>query len=98
MPLSEQLLRRLPKTDLHVHLDGSMRLPTVLELARDQGVELPAHDLPGLRAAMHIGEISGSLVKYLQAFDVTLQVLQTRDALYRAAYELAEDAAAENVR
>jgi adenosine deaminase len=61
-------------------------------------VELPANDLAGLRAAMHIGEISGSLVKYLQAFDVTLQVLQTREALYRAAYELAEDAARENVR
>jgi adenosine deaminase len=75
-----------------------MRLSTVLELAREQGVELPAHDLPGLRAAMHIGEISGSLVRYLQAFDVTLQVLQTREALYRAAYELAEDAAQENVR
>jgi adenosine deaminase len=97
-PLSLSVFQQLPKTDLHVHLDGSMRLPTVLELARAQGVELPAHDLPGLREAMHIGEISGSLVKYLQAFDVTLQVLQTRDALYRAAYELAEDAARENVR
>jgi adenosine deaminase len=96
LPLS--VFQRLPKTDLHVHLDGSMRLPTVLELGREQGVELPANDLAGLRAAMHIGEISGSLVKYLQAFDVTLQVLQTREALYRAAYELAEDAARENVR
>ena len=96
LPLS--VFQRLPKTDLHVHLDGSMRLSTVLELARDQGVELPSHELQGLRAAMHIGEISGSLVKYLQAFDVTLQVLQTREALYRAAYELAEDAAQENVR
>ena len=52
-PLS--VFQRLPKTDLHVHLDGSMRLPTVLELARDQGIELPAHDLTGLRASMHIG-------------------------------------------
>lgn len=95
-PLS--VFQRLPKTDLHVHLDGSMRLETVLELAREQGIELPATDVAGLRAAMHIGEISGSLVKYLQAFDVTLQVLQTREALYRAAYELAEDAARENVR
>jgi adenosine deaminase len=96
LPLS--VFQRLPKTDLHVHLDGSMRLETVLELGREQGVELPANDLAGLRAAMHIGEISGSLVKYLQAFDVTLKVLQTREGLYRAAYELAEDAAKENVR
>ena len=97
-PLSLAVFERLPKTDLHVHLDGSMRLETVLELAEEQGIELPAIDVPGLRAAMHIGEITGSLVKYLEAFDVTLKVLQTRDALYRAAFELAEDAARENVR
>ncbi|MCX4245250.1 adenosine deaminase [Paraliomyxa miuraensis] len=97
-PLPLSVFQRLPKTDLHVHLDGSMRLETVLELARQQKIELPADDVPGLRAAMHLGEISGSLVKYLEAFDVTLKVLQTREALYRAAYELAEDAAAENVR
>jgi adenosine deaminase len=92
------LFRRLPKTDLHVHLDGSMRLQTVLDLAREQNVALPATDLAGLAAAVHIGENTGSLVKYLEAFDVTLAVLQTADALYRAAYELAQDAAAENVR
>src|SRR4030095_9191659 len=96
LPLS--LFQRLPKTDLHVHLDGSMRLETVLDLAREQGVELPARDLEGLRHAMHVGENTGSLVRYLEAFDITLAVLQTSEALYRAAYELAEDAARENVR
>lgn len=92
------LFEKLPKTDLHVHLDGSMRLGTVLELAREQNETLPADDIEGLRAAMHIGENTGSLVEYLKAFDVTLKVLQTQGALYRAMYELAEDAAAENVR
>jgi adenosine deaminase len=92
------LFQKLPKTDLHVHLDGSMRLETVLELAREQKVELPASDVEGLRQAMHIGQNTGSLVEYLKAFDITLKVLQTKEGLYRAAYELAEDAAAENVR
>jgi adenosine deaminase len=96
--LPYSLFQRLPKTDLHVHLDGSMRLQTVLDLAQEQKVELPARDLDGLRRAMHIGENTGSLVRYLEAFDVTLAVLQNADGLYRAAYELAEDAAAENVR
>ncbi|HWB74381.1 MAG TPA: adenosine deaminase [Nannocystaceae bacterium] len=96
--LPYSLFQRLPKTDLHVHLDGSMRLETVLDLAREQGVELPARDLDGLRRAMHVGETTGSLVRYLEAFDITLAVLQTSEALYRAAYELAEDAARENVR
>ena len=43
-----EVFRALPKTDLHVHLDGSLRLETILELGREQGVELPAIDVPGL--------------------------------------------------
>jgi adenosine deaminase len=96
LPLS--FFQRLPKTDLHVHLDGSLRVETILELASEQGVELPATDVAGLRKALHAGENTGSLVKYLEAFDITLRVMQTDDALYRVAYELAKDAAAENVR
>jgi adenosine deaminase len=96
--LSLELVERLPKTDLHVHLDGSLRLETILQLAEEQGVELPAHDAAGLRAAMHLGENCGTLVEYLRAFDVTLRVMQTEDSLRRIARELAEDAARENVR
>jgi adenosine deaminase len=96
LPLS--FFQRLPKTDLHVHLDGSLRVETILEIAAEQGIELPASDVPGLRKALHAGENTGSLVKYLEAFDITLRVMQTEDALYRVAYELAEDAATENVR
>jgi adenosine deaminase len=96
LPLS--VFQKLPKADLHVHLDGSLRLTTVLELAEQQGVTLPADTPEGLRRAMHCGENTGSLVEYLKAFDVTLSVMQTEDALYRSAYELAADAADENVR
>ncbi|MFZ1864429.1 MAG: adenosine deaminase [Polyangiales bacterium] len=98
MELSLSDIQRLPKTDLHVHLDGSLRLSTMLELAQQQGVSLPADDPQGLAKALHCGEHAGSLVEYLKAFDTTLKVLQTEEALYRAAYELCEDAAAENVR
>jgi adenosine deaminase len=93
-----ELIEKLPKTDLHVHLDGSLRLATILELAERQRVELPAKDPDRLRSAMHLGENCGTLVEYLRAFDVTLRVMQTEDALRRIAYELAEDAARENVR
>jgi adenosine deaminase len=96
LPLS--VFQRLPKTDLHVHLDGSLRLSTMLELAEQQGVKFPADTPDGLRRAMHCGENTGSLLEYLKAFDITLSVLQVEQALYRVAYELAEDAAAENVR
>lgn len=96
LPLS--FFERLPKTDLHVHLDGSLRLTTLIELAQEQGVELPSREPAGLKHALHLGENTGSLVEYLKVFDTTLKVLQTEDALVRVARELAEDAAAENVR
>ncbi|MBS1152003.1 MAG: Adenosine deaminase [Myxococcaceae bacterium] len=98
IPVTEELLKALPKTDLHCHLDGSMRLKTILALAHEQKVKLPSETEDGLARAIHMGEVCKSLEDYLVAFDVTLSVLQTADGLYRAAYELAIDAAAENVK
>ena len=96
--VTEELLRDLPKTDLHCHLDGSLRPATILELAEQQKVKLPADTLEGLQKALHMGGMCDSLEHYLTAFDITLSVLQTPEALYRTAYELACDAADENVR
>jgi len=96
--LSLELIKRLPKTDLHCHLDGSLRLDTVLDLARQQGVKLPTFDRAGLFDMLYAGEHVASLDDYLRAFDITLSVMQREDALERIAYELAEDAHRENVR
>lgn len=96
--VTEDLLRALPKTDLHCHLDGSLRLETILDLAQKQKVKLPADTVDGLKRAMHAGDLCDSLEDYLTAFDVTLSVMQTEESLFRTAYELAMDAAAENVR
>ncbi|HLV64447.1 MAG TPA: adenosine deaminase [Polyangiaceae bacterium] len=93
-----EVFRALPKTDLHVHLDGSLRLETILDIARREKVELPADDVDGLRAAIGCGREFGSLTEYLRGFDITLRVMQTEEALERIAFELAEDAHAENVR
>ena len=101
MPTEEiplELIQRLPKTDLHCHLDGSVRLDTVLELARRDNVKLPTFDRGELRRLLVAGEHVGSLDDYLRAFDITLSVMQTEDALERCAYELAHDAWHENVR
>src|SRR5574341_1856844 len=97
-PVTEALVRALPKTDLHCHLDGSLRLTTILELAREEKVKLPADTPEGLAKAIHAGQNCDSLEDYLTAFDVTLAVLQTEESLRRVAYELAMDCAAENVR
>ncbi|MCS6914280.1 MAG: adenosine deaminase [Myxococcales bacterium] len=98
MALTLEFIEKLPKTDLHCHLDGSLRLRTILELAEQQKVKLPADDEEGLFRHVYAGNVARSLEEYLKAFDITLAVLQTEEALYRAAYELAEDCARENVR
>ena len=93
-----ELLRALPKTDLHVHLDGSLRPSTLLELAEEQDAKLPFRSPRELSRAFGRLASGVSLPEYLKAFDWTLQVLQDRASLERVAFELAEDAHAENVR
>lgn len=97
MRASRELLRQIPKADLHVHLDGSLRAETLIELAREYGRPLPANEPEALRDHMHVRD-ARNLVDYLARFETTLSVLQTADALERVTYELAEDAARENVR
>jgi adenosine deaminase len=96
--IPRELIQRLPKTDLHCHLDGSLRLDTVLDLARTQGVKLPTFDRGELQRMLAAGDHVTSLDDYLRAFDITLSVMQVEDALERCAYELAADAWSENVR
>ncbi len=96
-PVTRELLARLPKTDLHVHLDGSVRPETLIELADAYGKELPTRDPDALREYMHVQDAT-NLVDYLARFDITLRVMQRSEALERIAYELAEDAAREHVR
>jgi adenosine deaminase len=95
--LSKDTLRRWPKAELHVHLDGSLRPATMLELAAAQGIPLPADTPAGLMRALS-GRHPTSLEDYLTRYDLTLSVMQTAAALERIAYEFLLDSAAEQVR
>jgi len=100
MKISREFIRKLPKTDLHVHLDGSLRLETVRELAA-RGVDPgdgPRYSAQEIEQTLVPGRDYGSLAEYLKDFEITLSLMQTPQSLKRIAYELAEDCAAENIR
>ncbi len=89
-------IRELPKFDLHVHLDGSMRPSTVRELVRALPEDRKLATTLDIERALFPPQRC-TLEEYLKAFEITVAVLQSKAALERAAYELCEDAAKENV-
>ncbi|MEX2399663.1 MAG: adenosine deaminase, partial [Rhodothermales bacterium] len=98
--LSRQAIKTWPKAELHCHLDGSLRLDTMLDFARGQGRSalLPSTDREELLNILLQIDASENLEAYLSWFQYTLPLMQTRAALARSAYELAADCAEENVR
>jgi adenosine deaminase len=97
LELIEEFVRAIPKTDLHVHLDGSLRLGTLLQLARSRKVALPSWTESGLRETVFKDHYA-DLNEYLQGFRYTTAVMQDPEAMEQIAFELAMDNFAEGVR
>jgi adenosine deaminase len=90
-------LKGLPKVSLHDHLDGGLRPATIIELAEAAGHTLPSTDPVALGEWFRESADSGSLVRYLETFDHTIAVMQTKEGLFRVAKEFVEDLADDGV-
>ncbi|WP_245523208.1 adenosine deaminase [Parasphaerochaeta coccoides] len=95
--VTREIIHKAPKVELHDHLDGGLRPATVLELAKEYNVSIPADNADALAEWFVLGSKRKSLSLYLETFEVTVSVLQTMEALRRAACEAMEDLAADNV-
>ena len=87
----------LPLIDLHRHLDGSIRLETIIELAQEQGIDLPAYDVESLRPHVVIDGKADGLMDFIGRFRYLTAILHDLDACRRVAYENVEDAQREGI-
>jgi adenosine deaminase len=95
--VTQEMIRKVPKVELHDHLDGGLRPSTVIELAAAKGIALPSSDPEELGAWFRRGADRKSLALYLEGFAYTVGVMQESAAIERVAREAVEDLAAENV-
>ena len=95
--LTRDLITRLPKAELHTHLDSSLRPETMIELARSVGFELPTTEPAALRRFMRVDD-AANLEDYLKRFEYTIPLLQSAEAIERVSHEMVEDAGRDGVR
>lgn len=95
--IKKETIIKIPKVELHYHLDGALRPGTIIELAEENNLKIPSHDPRELAKWFHRGASRKSLALYLEGFAVTCSVLQTESALWRVARECMEDLHADGV-
>jgi adenosine deaminase len=91
-------LHALPKVDLHRHLEGSLRLETLAEIAQEHGIDLPSYDIEYLRPFVTVADEEPDFHRFLEKFRLLRRFYPTQAAVERVAYEAVADAAADNIK
>ena len=89
-------IKEIKKVELHLHLDGSLRPDTVIDIAKKDGIILPTYNGEELKKYLSVDETNKDLVEYLKKFDIPIKVMQTKENLKRVTFELLEDLAKDN--
>src|SRR6478736_4667114 len=93
---TEAFIKEMPKSDLHLHLDGSLRIPTLIEMAKKNNIKMPSYTEEGLRELVFKSTYS-NLGEYLHGFQYTCAALRDLENIERVSYELCIDNQNENV-
>ena len=94
-----ETLQNLPKVDLHRHLEGSLRLSTLAEIAREHGVDLPSYDIEGLRPYVQVTtDEPPDFHAFLEKFNFLARFYSRLECIDRISYEAVADAAQDNVK
>lgn len=92
------MFKNLPKVELHCHLDGSVRVETIFDIALKEGIDLPSDNIDEIKKLSKVPHDCTSLDEYLKRFDLPLKVMQSKESLKRISFELLEDASKENIK
>ncbi|BAH05800.1 adenosine deaminase [Clostridium kluyveri] len=93
-----KILKLIPKTDLHCHLDGSLRPETILDIAYKENIPLPNKELANFQEEIKVIGKCTSLKEYLNKFNLPIQIMQKEEHIYRVTLELLEDALKQNIK
>lgn len=91
-------LLKLPKIELHCHLDGSLRPETIIDIAKKENIDIKSYDVDEIKKEIIVPLECKSLNEYLKAFEIPNLVMQSKESLRRITFELYEDAAKENIK
>lgn len=92
------MINKLPKIELHCHLDGSVRVDTIIDIAKKENIKLESYEKCDVEKLVQVPNDCTSLNEYLKRFDLANKVMQSRENIKRVTFELLEDAQKENVK